>query len=996
MIKKFLVNALMVGMIFSGFVGSARAEAPTPSCDSFVIGSKVEVYKSLSINVRSAAGTASAVLGSQATGALGKIVAGPVNASGFCWLNVNFDSGVDGWVAGSNLRVSTASNVVPNTNTPTTITCKNFSIGDRIFAKRDLNVRRAPSIFGTVVFDLMTGGAGKIVAGPEKKEGYCWWSVDFDNTPDGWVADANMDLLPNNTNQATNVVDQSTFTNINQCTKFATGDPFRTLDAVRFRMTPSVPLNPFTSNNIVQTVPKGTRGWVEGGPSFGQSYCWWKFKTVLGLTGWAVGNYFEKVSEPTVIQDGPRGTVTVLTPSTGEEWSVAKSRAVNWSDPILPAGFVLDEIILSIMSGDTEIKKAVISPQLNSYVWSDYSGLTAGSYRMRVTYHQRASYDLGEGNRLSGLSVWGESGVFKFVESTTINPPVDGVACGDVNKSGKVDLTDAGAIINYIFQGTAMPAGVKKADVDGSGGVTIADASYISNFLAGTGPKPWCGEGERPVLPPVITPTNLPPTLELVLGGSENLNTNAPSVSIVVGSYGYYRFRAQDPEGKPIACAVNWGDGNIESCTTYDMNYGGGVASGLHTYKSAGTYAFSVTVTDDRGAKATRSTEVSVRQQDTNPPTNTTGTPPVIPPVQNGTFKVEAVVNPEFTVNVNLGTSGSEVAIPYTNRIGFRYNVISGTFPVQYSYDWGDGSVKTGSILASYPSIGDFHSYAKSGVFNVSIKFTDATGATFSKNVRIAVTGDWASSAPCGDINGDLVINEADASLINNYVTGAYVPPQSVWKLDTDGNGIVTLSDSVYLINYFKLGGPAPKCLRPANLIADVSLNSPTKVVVGKSNTWNLAHMASAVKPVTFTINWGDGTANSSVVSTDGTARFLAHTFTSAGKFTLTLTAVDSVGVGATKTLVVEVVADSSALVPVRPSAIGNRVRVNTAPYGYSLAVFGTKFGSEYITSKSVGILGSVTDGPYFSSATKLTTWKVKWDDGSEGWSYEGGLEKIQ
>ncbi|MFA6519194.1 MAG: dockerin type I domain-containing protein [Candidatus Shapirobacteria bacterium] len=997
--RNFLVAGLMVGMIFSGFVGSAGAEASVPSCDLFSVGDRVEVYKSLSINVRSAAGTTSSVLGSQTSGAIGKVVAGPVTMSGFCWFNVNFDSGVDGWAAGSNLKTSATTNVVPNTNTPTTVACQNFSIGDKVFARRDLNVRRTPSIFGTVLFSLRGGDSGKIIAGPERKDGYCWWNIDFNNTPDGWVADANITLLSNDSTQTTNVVDQSTFTNINQCIKFAVGDPFRTLDAVRFRAAPNIPVNPFTQNNIIQTVPKGMRGWVESGPSFGQSYCWWKFKTVTGLAGWAVGNYFEKVTEPTVIEGGPRGTVTVVAPVLGEEWNSSKARTVRWTNPTLPVGFVLDEIILTIMNGDAEIKRVVISPFLNSYVWDDFSGLAVGNYRVRVTYHQRANYDLGEGDRLSGLSVWGESGVFKFSNTTIVNPPVDGVACGDVNKSGAVDLTDAGAIINYIFQGTAMPAGIKKSDVDGSGGVTISDAVYISNFLAGTGARPWCGEGEKPVVPPIITTTNLAPTLEVVWGGSENFNTSALSVSIVEGSYGYYRFRAQDPEHKPISCAVNWGDGNIESCTTYDMNSGGGVASGLHTYKVAGTYSFLVTVTDDRGAKATRSLEVVVRKQTINPPANTTGTPPIIPPVipptQNGTFKVEAV-NPEFTVNVNLPNSAAEITIPHTNRIGFRYNVVSGVFPVQYSYDWGDGLVKTGSILASYPSIGDFHSYTKSGVFNVLIKLTDASGATFSKSVRVLANGDWARTAPCGDINGDLVVNETDATLIKDYVMGSYVPPQSVWKLDVDGTGMVTLSDSIYLINYFKIGGPVPKCLRPTNLIADESLNSPTKVIVGRSNTWNLAHMASAVKPVTFTINWGDGTANSSVVSIDGTARVLAHTFANTGKFTLTLTAVDSIGVGATKTLVVEVVADSTALLPVRPAMIGDRVKVNTAPYNYSLAVFGTKFGGEYIKSKPVGSLGTTIDGPYLSSVTKLTTWKVRWDDGLEGWSYDGGLEKIQ
>lgn len=85
---------------------------PTPGSNLFVIGQRVQT--TASVNVRAAAGTSAAVLGTQAIGALGIITGGPTNANNFTWWQVNYDTGADGYSAEDYLRAYSTPNPVPN------------------------------------------------------------------------------------------------------------------------------------------------------------------------------------------------------------------------------------------------------------------------------------------------------------------------------------------------------------------------------------------------------------------------------------------------------------------------------------------------------------------------------------------------------------------------------------------------------------------------------------------------------------------------------------------------------------------------------------------------------------------------------------------------------------------------------------------------------------------------------------------------------------------
>jgi hypothetical protein len=67
-----------------------------PVSTTFSVGQRVQTTANL--NVRATASAGGTLLGTQSNGNLGTVVSGGASADGYFWWNVNFDSGVDGWV----------------------------------------------------------------------------------------------------------------------------------------------------------------------------------------------------------------------------------------------------------------------------------------------------------------------------------------------------------------------------------------------------------------------------------------------------------------------------------------------------------------------------------------------------------------------------------------------------------------------------------------------------------------------------------------------------------------------------------------------------------------------------------------------------------------------------------------------------------------------------------------------------------------------------------
>jgi len=73
------------------------------------------------------------------------------------------------------------------------------------------------------------------------------------------------------------------------------------------------------------------------------------------------------------------------------------------------------------------------------------------------------------------------------------------VICGDASGDGKVNVSDAVYIINYVFVGGPAPVHFGVGDVDDSASVNVSDAVYLINYVFNGGPEPNC-----PFVQPII------------------------------------------------------------------------------------------------------------------------------------------------------------------------------------------------------------------------------------------------------------------------------------------------------------------------------------------------------------------------------------------------------------------------------------------------------------------------------------------------------------
>ncbi len=70
--------------------------------------------------------------------------------------------------------------------------------------------------------------------------------------------------------------------------------------------------------------------------------------------------------------------------------------------------------------------------------------------------------------------------------------PIQTFVYGDANGDGKVTVTDAVYLVNYLFKGGSAPDPLESGDANCDGQVTVADVVFIINYLFKGGPVPGC------------------------------------------------------------------------------------------------------------------------------------------------------------------------------------------------------------------------------------------------------------------------------------------------------------------------------------------------------------------------------------------------------------------------------------------------------------------------------------------------------------------------
>ncbi len=186
---------------------------------------------------------------------------------------------------------------------------------------------------------------------------------------------------------------------------------------------------------------------------------------------------------------------------------------------------------------------------------------------------------------------------------------------------------------------------------------------------------------------------------------------------------------------------------------TYDWDFGDGSrGSGMaptHTYRADGTYTVSLIVTDALGAASL--------------PESTTTTIANQPPAVDVGADISTNPGNEITVTASFADGGGDDA------------------PWSYTFDWGDGTVDSGSTATRDP-ISAGHSYAGLGTHSLVVTVADKDGAAASDTLRVSVLPPEPVLVGAGNI--------ARCSTDNDEATARL--------LDQIPGTVVTLGDNVY------------------------------------------------------------------------------------------------------------------------------------------------------------------------------------------------------
>ncbi|MBK7211850.1 MAG: PKD domain-containing protein [Bacteroidales bacterium] len=158
---------------------------------------------------------------------------------------------------------------------------------------------------------------------------------------------------------------------------------------------------------------------------------------------------------------------------------------------------------------------------------------------------------------------------------------------------------------------------------------------------------------------------------------------------------------------------------NVPATATYAWNFGDGATAysrnTQHTYLAAGTYTVTLTITDTAGCEGSVSHDITV-------------TPP---PAAH------------FTASLN-NCQGQAVA--FTNL-----STTTAGYLNSWKWDFGDGSP---IVTIAFPNTPDVtHTYAVTGIFNVTLTVTNSLGCSHSETITMNVfgapTSDFYSSGHC-------------------------------------------------------------------------------------------------------------------------------------------------------------------------------------------------------------------------------------------------------
>jgi PKD repeat protein len=316
-------------------------------------------------------------------------------------------------------------------------------------------------------------------------------------------------------------------------------------------------------------------------------------------------------------------------------------------------------------------------------------------------------------------------------------------------------------------------------------------------------------------------------------------------------------FTANGTSGKsPLAIAFT--DTSTNSPTSWNWTFGDGTLSDeqnpVHIYTATGMYTVSLSVANPDGSDTTSRT---------------------------GYISASAPVLPVADFTANRTSGNAPLAVAFTES--------STGQPATWYWDFGDGKIST--------SQNPVHPYLSAGVYPVSLTVTNSDGSnTLTRANYITVT---AVAGPAANFTAQPTYGKAPLKVMFND-TSTGIPIQWYWTFGDGTNSTLQnpihtySSNGKYTVSLTaaNAGGSSTKT-RTEYIIVSCSANLPVAkfVATPTSGTAPLDVKftdASTGSPKSWYWNFGDGT--------NSTVQNPTHVYTSAGKYTVSLTASNSLG----------------------------------------------------------------------------------------------------
>lgn len=384
--------------------------------------------------------------------------------------------------------------------------------------------------------------------------------------------------------------------------------------------------------------------------------------------------------------------------------------------------------------------------------------------------------------------------------------------------------------------------------------------------------------------------------------------------SAVQNVQGTWRFQATDPEGALASYKIDWGDGS--PVTPVVIDGASATKDAAHTYTRAGSFNMKLTVTDAGGlfAEATFSVQVTA-------PCSTRFM--VGDRVQVINAGAENPLNvrssPEIPANRDAnklgghyaGDTGSVVSGPQSANGYCWWNINYDTAPDGWSAE-GSGTVFWLSKIGSnQPSDPTDPNAPNPNTNDPGASNPPPSGLSGSTSLNLAV-GDYirvasflgarVRSSPGGaligaqayGVSGQIKQGPQSANGLTWWYIDYTYSTVDGWTAERDETGAAMLSKS-FAPPSDDIPEPPPEELPPTGNAAPVlaPLTQPNTTEVNVQQTWQISATDTDSQNLTYTVNWGDGTANSTYNGSSGQNISIYHTYTQEGNKTITVTVSD-------------------------------------------------------------------------------------------------------